>query len=106
MKIGMRELEGDKQYLQQQNIKLESRVKVLEERHELATRVGMAIGPVRFTMNNFMEHKRTNENWFSPPFYTHAPSGIQGLPMRRSQWRRIIVWEVYFSTSTLDEGRF
>ena len=71
MKMGMRELEGDKQYLQQQNTELECRVKVLEECHELATRVGMAIGPVRFTMDNFMEHKQTNDNWFSPPFYTH-----------------------------------
>jgi TNF receptor-associated factor 4 len=76
MKIGMRELEGDKQYLQQQNIELESRVKKLEERHELATRVGMAIGPVRFAMKNFMEYKHTNENWFSPPFYTH-PQGYK-----------------------------
>ena len=76
MKLGMRELEGDKQYLQQQNTELEYRVKVLEERHEVATRVGKAIGPVRFTMNNFMEYKQINDNWFSPPFYTH-PQGYK-----------------------------
>ena len=76
MKLGMRELEGDKQYLQQQNTELEYRVKVLEEHRELATQVGMAIGQVRFTMNNFMEHKQANDNWFSPPFYTH-PHGYK-----------------------------
>ena len=65
--------EGNKQYLQQQNCytDLESRLKVLEERHELTTRVGIAIGSVRFAMNNFMEYKQTDKNWFSPPFYTH-----------------------------------
>ena len=71
MKMGMRELEGNNQYLQQQNTELEGRVKVLEEDRERATRVGMAIGPVRFIMDNFMEYKQTNDNWFSPPFYTH-----------------------------------
>ena len=68
--------EGNKQYPQQQNSDLESRIKVLEERHELATRVGMAIGPVRFTMNNFTRYKQTNKNWFSSPFYTH-PQGYK-----------------------------
>ena len=76
MKLGMRELEGDKQYLQQQNTELECRVKVLEERHELETRVGMAIGLVRFTMDNFQQHKLANDSWFSPPFYTH-PQGYK-----------------------------
>ena len=76
MKMGIRELEGDKQYLQQQNTEMEGRLKVLEERHELATRVGMAIGPVRFTMDNFEEHKQTNDNWFSPPFYSN-PQGYK-----------------------------
>ena len=63
--------EGNRQYPQQQKTELEYRIKMLEEHYELATRVGMAIGPVHFTMNNFMEYKQTNENWFSPPFYTH-----------------------------------
>ena len=61
---------------QQLNTELEYRIKMLEERHELATRIGMAIGPVRFTMNNFTRYKQTNENWFSPPFYTH-PQGYK-----------------------------
>ena len=51
--------EGNRQYPQQQNTEsdLESRVKVLEERRELTTRIGMAIGPVRFTMNEHQGEK-------------------------------------------------
>ena len=65
MKLIVRELEGNKQYLQQHNTELEYKVKVLEEHHELVTRVGMAIGPVRFTMYNFQQHKQADDDWFS-----------------------------------------
>ena len=76
MKLEIKELQGDKQYLQQQNMEIERRMREMEERHEVATRIGMAIGPVRFTMHNFEQHRQRNDSWFSPPFYTN-PQGYK-----------------------------
>lgn len=76
MDLQIKNLQGDKQYLQQQNMELEHRVGELEERYEVATRIGMAIGPVRFTMHNFEQHKQRKDSWFSPPFYTN-PQGYK-----------------------------
>ena len=33
--------------------------------------IGMSCPPVTFTIDNFMERKKRNDMWLSPPFYTH-----------------------------------
>ena len=76
VKLEVKQLQGEKQYQEQQNTELERRMKVMEKQHELATQVGMAIGQVRFTMDNFQQHKQADDGWFSPPFYTH-PQGYK-----------------------------
>lgn len=76
MKSEVKKLQGDNQYLQQQNTELEHQVKELKEQQEVASRIGMAIGQVRFTMKNFEQYKQSNDNWFSPPFYTN-PQGYK-----------------------------
>ena len=34
--------------------------------------IGMSCPPVTFTIDNFMERKKRNDMWLSPPFYTHV----------------------------------
>ena len=45
-----------------------------EDRASLVTlqqQIGM-LPPVRLTMTNYEEMKKSNQQWYSPPFYTHS----------------------------------
>ena len=65
------------QYREQQIVEMEVKIENMEKQQEMASRTGMAIGPVRFSMDGFEQHKQTSEdNWFSPHFWTH-PQGYK-----------------------------
>ena len=65
------------QYKEQQIAEMEIKLNKMVLQQEMASRSGMAIGPVRFTMDGFEQHKQTpDDNWFSPHFWTH-PQGYK-----------------------------
>lgn len=66
------------QYREQQMAEMELKLEKMEKQQEMASRTGMAIGPVRFTMDDFEQHKQRSpdDSWFSPHFWTH-PQGYK-----------------------------
>ena len=65
------------QYKEQQITEMEIKINKMVFQQEMASRSGMAIGPVRFTMDGFEKHKQIlDDNWFSPHFWTH-PQGYK-----------------------------
>ena len=65
------------QYKEQQIAEMEIKLNKMVLQQEMACRSGMAIGPVRFTMEGFEQHRQTpDDNWFSPHFWTH-PQGYK-----------------------------
>ena len=65
----------ERQQLKQSVIELQGKLEKLEGAQHIASHTGQPIGPVEFTMTNFEQHKN-NEEWYSPPFYTH-PHGYK-----------------------------
>ena len=55
---------------------LETKVKDMIERYQLALRTGQPIGPTDLTMYNFEQVKQVDGYWCSPPFHTH-PMGYK-----------------------------
>ena len=55
---------------------LKEKIERLEEALRVATNTGQPIGPVEMTMSNFQQHQDNDNDWFSPPFYTH-PHGYK-----------------------------
>ena len=65
------------QYKDQQIDEMEMKINKMVLQQEMVSRSGMAIGPVRFIMDSFEQHKKTpDDNWFSPHFWTH-PQGYK-----------------------------
>ena len=65
----------ERQQLKQSVIELQGKLEKLEGAQRVASHTGQPIGPVEFTMTNFEQHKN-DEEWYSPPFYTH-PHGYK-----------------------------
>ncbi|XP_064385186.1 TNF receptor-associated factor 4-like [Halichondria panicea] len=80
----------DENYKQQKSYKtsltaLQTKVITLEEEKQLLTTNGgkqqvqpapcttIPLGPPVLTMTNFQQHKRDDDEWLSPPVYTHHP---------------------------------
>ena len=64
------ELQAENKQLKQQVAKLTSDLQALQ--------VSTPFCPVEFTLTDFEEHKRVDDSWWSPPFYTH-PNGLQDV---------------------------
>ena len=69
-------VEEEKQQLKQSMIELQGKLEKLKGDQQVASHTGQPIGLVEFTVTNFELHKRDNERWYSPPFYTH-PHGYK-----------------------------
>lgn len=55
---------------------IETKIKDLTEKQQLAIRTGLPIGPTNLTMHNFEPCKQNDGSWCSPPFHTH-PMGYK-----------------------------
>jgi len=56
--------------LQIENQELRKSLAANQHMLEVVTHTGTL--PFQFTMTEFERHKRDNDRWFSPPFYTHT----------------------------------
>lgn len=69
--------QGFLQYREQQIDQMETKIERMEREKEMLSRTGMAVGPVRFVMEGFEQHKLTpDDNWYTPHFWTH-PQGYK-----------------------------
>ena len=68
-------VEEERQQLKNTVMELQGKLEKLEGAQHVASHTGQPIGPVEFTMTNFEQHKN-DEEWYSPPFYTH-PHGYK-----------------------------
>ena len=62
--------------LEQRVSQLEGEIKDLKEEQWLLYNTVQPIGPVTITMTNYKQYQDDDEDWFSPPFYTH-PHGYK-----------------------------
>ena len=68
-------LKTEKQQLEKHMAELEEKINKFEAAQQVASHTGQPIGPVEFTITNFRQYQ-DDEDWFSPPFYTH-PHGYK-----------------------------
>ena len=70
----------DNKSLKREKDNLNQRVSELERKvngtQSVPSHLGQPVIPVQFTMANFERHRREDEDWYSPPFYTH-PRGYK-----------------------------
>ena len=76
VKKQLHSVEVDNEHLKQQVAELERRIKELNKAHEMFAHTGQPLGQVDFTMAHFQQHKQDDDEWLSPPFYTH-PHGYK-----------------------------